>query len=59
MKYSNSQVKEFANPERLLEHWGVKDGNNVARLIDLARGLGRDDIVKLLESAESHRTNYL
>ncbi|XP_028410927.1 uncharacterized protein LOC114533581 [Dendronephthya gigantea] len=58
MKYSNQQVKEFANPDKLLDHWGVKDGNDVARLIDLARGLGRDDIVKLLESAETYPTNF-
>ena len=54
MLYNNEQVKGFAkdkNPaDKLLEHWGTTEGNDVACLIELLRGMNRQDVVKLLES---------
>lgn len=54
MQYSIDEVKMFAqnsNPtDTLLRAWGTAKRNDISRLIELLRGMQRDDLVKLLES---------
>ena len=54
MNYNSDRVKGFAKDDdptdKLLEHWSTTEGNDVARLIELLRGMNRQDVVKLLES---------
>ena len=54
MKYTVDEARPFGqdkNPaEKLLEHWGAKGDNDVAGLIKLLQDMGRDDVIKLLES---------
>ena len=54
MGYTKEEVDKF-NLEKdharaLLNDWGTKAENNVEKLIQILSELGRDDIVKILES---------
>ena len=63
MKYTTQQVKEFArdaNPaDKLLDYWSIGEGHDVACLIELVKGMNRNDLVELLESEPNPTTFYL